>query len=147
MHDMTPLALAAIRNKPDMCRLLLQHGANISASCILNENAVMHAVSRTHLATMEVLMEFVGPEFDLDARCYTGDTAVMKAVRGNNAGGLKLLLDRGASMAGRYRYLKGKPTVIKLARRYAKYRDVLSVLEKEMWKRGGSYVQWYIIRD
>ena len=135
----TPLLEAAYYNRPQMARLLLQHGADRCAADGSGNTPVMCAAcgeADSGLATMEVLLEAGGGHLDLDVRDSIGWTAVMYAVLYNCPGCLRLLLARGASMAGRY---GSGETVKELARR-ENQSEVLEVLEQEERNRGGSCV-------
>ena len=132
--SITPLMTAAATDRPEMCRLLLQHGADVSLVGDTGVTAVMDAVmsSDRRLAVLEVLLQHGGPGLDLEVRDKIGRTAVMVAVFCNSPRCLQMLLARGASMEGRYRST-GR-TMVEQARRMG-HRKVEKVLVVEEMKR------------
>ena len=86
------------------------------------------------LSVLKVLLQARG-DLDLDVRSSIGNTAVMWAVFYNSPRCLRLLLERGASMEGKY---SDGQTVKEMARRCWNT-EVLAVLEQEERRRGELY--------
>lgn len=54
---LTPLAIAAQHNNVTMVTTLLQHGANINATCVQNKSVLHYAIKHNSLNTIKVLVE------------------------------------------------------------------------------------------
>jgi ankyrin repeat protein len=92
----TALILAA-RNYKDstMVKLLLEHGAKISAKNELGSNALIEAASANNLENLKLL---IARGAKIDEPDADGDTALMNAVSKERIDSVKLLLEHGAKI-------------------------------------------------
>ena len=95
-YETTPLMKFAMRGNAAAARLLLEQGVDPNATDHSNYTALMFAVERKQIETVEVLLEY-----DADvaiASSKVGNTALMFAAVGGDLAIVEMLLTRGAEV-------------------------------------------------
>lgn len=92
MDDKTPLLLAVSGNDPDIARLLLEAGANTEAADFFG-TPIVSAAQKGALDIIRLLLEH---NADINARCWTGHTALMHAAINGHGDVADYLLSKGA---------------------------------------------------
>lgn len=93
------LIRTAGNNQPEICRLLLERGADLSVTDCYGISPLMYAAMVGDRQTVEVLLRHRG--VDLDVKDNRGDTALMWAARHGCPDIVRILMARGASMTVR----------------------------------------------
>ena len=88
--DESPLMLAALRGDVDMCRLLIQKGADVNKP---GWAPLHYAATKGELAVIQLLLD---EDAYIDAESPNGSTPLMMAARYGTEDAVKLLLEAGA---------------------------------------------------
>ncbi|XP_062307854.1 ankyrin repeat and SOCS box protein 6 isoform X1 [Osmerus eperlanus] len=99
----TPLHIAVLRNRPNMVRMLVQHGADVDKRDRIHESSPLDLASEEleRLACMHMLLDMGA---DVNARDRNGKTALLHALASSdgltvrNADNIQLLLQKGADV-------------------------------------------------
>ena len=135
--NMTPLMVAAIYGRREMTEVLLQRGANMSLVDDFNMcPAASFALSYDEPEVLEMLLAHWG---DVDTVVFGDDvTLIMQAVTSNRVACVRVLLQHGASMAGRVSRFSDFSVTQTLAE-YAEeqgFEELLDLLLEEEVRRG-----------
>lgn len=96
--DLTPLMLAARQGHVEVAKLLIEHGAKVNKQAENGHTALTRAADRpTRELAAERIVEMAKLLLDNKAETYTGNSALMAAIRHSNKDLVALLLQRGAS--------------------------------------------------
>ena len=136
----TPLMLATRRNNPEICHLLLRHGADLTLTDDEGYTAMMFAcvACDSRLAVLRVMLEYVSPRIDLDVRNRDGWTCLMLAVWHKSPACLRLLLGHGASTQGVIKYISlglREKSVMEYVRDSGK-KEIVDVFEEYERRKG-----------
>jgi|GEM_PF-2329022 len=89
----TALDVASMVGKLEVCKFLMEKGANIDSRDGLGETPLMHAA---HCGKHEICVLLVENGADVNATNNGGCTALMYAAKANDIAGCKVLLEKGA---------------------------------------------------
>ena len=92
----TPLAWAANKGELDICKVLLDAGADVKAADHNKKGALMHAVEGE--ADPAVANFLISKGADINVQDATGETALMKACRRKRAGMSLVFIEAGAKL-------------------------------------------------
>lgn len=93
--QITPLYHAAINNRIDACRLLLEHSASINS--IQSKYAMLYVAERGHINICKLLLDYgMSPNCDVDDEHCKGPV-IHKAIDGRHTNVIKLLISKGAN--------------------------------------------------
>ncbi|KAK4336959.1 hypothetical protein RND71_043409 [Anisodus tanguticus] len=89
----TPLMESAQEGHLDLCKLLIENGANVNARSANGDSALMLASENDHY---EVVKFLILNNADLEIKAEGGRTALMKAARAGRLNSVKVLVEHGA---------------------------------------------------